>query len=185
MPRPLGPGPLGSGPRLSATISPKPITAFVDQANGTAIVVIQDGTAKRWAYLSSLEFNMAYWRGHTEEASYEVTADNEICYDQLGPSSVVPLPEALVKTDRVTFNVRVEPDRAYDLYYSVDAGAVQSVPLPAASPQLRSTITFDLPDGRVVWWFEARNGTRSCPPQHSSIYSFDHVRGGRQRAVRR
>jgi hypothetical protein len=167
--------------------SPKPITAFVDQSNGTAIVVIQDGTIERWAYLSSLDFNMEYWRGNREEGRYTAVADPDVCYDQLGPGSIFPALQSLIRSDRVTFDVHGDPQRKFDLFYSVDGGPVQTVPMTwggGISWRWRATVE-DLPDGRVVWWFAAREGSVGCPPQHSSIYSFDHVRSGRPRGVGR
>lgn len=165
-------------------ISAKPIMARVDQANGTAVVVIDDGPARRFAFLESLEFNLAYWRGDTEEAHYEVMADPDVCYDRLGPGSVFPPPEALATSRRVTFDVYVYPGRSYDLFYSVDGAPAVTVPLPVSTTS-RSSVTLDLPPGRVVWWFTERSGIGTCPPQHSSIYAFDHIPLARQRPVRR
>lgn len=164
-------------------ISPRPIMARVDQSNGTAIVVIDDGPIRRFAFLESLEFNLAYWRGQTEEAHYDVVADPDLCHDQLGPGSVFPPPEALATSKRVTFDVFVNPARAYDLYYSVDGAPVITVELPPTTTS-RSAVTLDLPPGRVVWWFTERSGIGICPPQHSSIYAFDHIPLERQRPVR-
>jgi hypothetical protein len=166
-------------------ISSRDIIARVDQANGTAIVEIEDGTRQRWAFLESLDFNLAYWRGETEEAHYEVIADQDVCYDQLGPGAIYPQPEAVVTSRQVTFEIYGTFSHTYDLYYSIDGGATQSVAVPtvpANSPRAR--VTVPLPSGRVVWWFEDRSAGVGCPPQHSSIYAFDHIIAGHQRPVR-
>jgi hypothetical protein len=163
-------------------ISDDEITAFVDRTNGTAIVEIQDGPIRRSAFLESLQFNLAYWRGNRESAEYTVMADRPICNDSLGPSGVQPHPDALVTTGDVTFQLPVTPGRRYDFFYAVDGGSPNRLEVGpfTASP---GRVTLPIPPGRVNWWFIDPN-TAPCPPARSSIYGFDHDVKMRVRAVR-
>jgi hypothetical protein len=159
------------------------ITAFVDRTNGTAIVEIQDGPIRRSAFLESLQFNLAFWRGNRELAEYTVMADRPICNDSLGPGGVSPHPDALVNTTEVTFEIPVKTNQRYELYYAVDGGA----PVPLEVGPFTSSpgrVTLSIPHGRVNWWFTDPN-TAPCPPQRSSIYGFDHDVKAKVRAVRR
>jgi hypothetical protein len=174
----------------SMTLGRNPIAAQdlisrVDQTNGVAIVEIDDAGTRRWAFLDSLEFNLAYWRGETEEAHYELIADAEPCIDLLGPSAVLPYPEALVTTPGVTFEIPAQGLHEYHLFYTLDGGPAQTVKMPR--PVLgKSKTTLPLPPGHVVWWFVDETTTAGCVPQHSSIYAFDHTPAAkpRGRAVR-
>jgi hypothetical protein len=150
------------------------IVAAVDRANGVAIVEILDGETLRWAYLESLGFNLAYWRGETEEATHEVMADAPLCSDRLGPSAVLPHPEEAVTTTEVRFEFPVERNKPYELYYAVNGGSPVRVDVPRTSRPTTS-MTLTLPPGRIVWWFVDPNPPVSCFPQRSSNYAFDHL----------
>lgn len=162
------------------------ITAFVDRMNGMAIAEIMDGATRRWAFLESLQFNLAYWRGETELAEYDVVADAPICRDALGPSQVVPLPEAHVTTRDVQFQLPLSGTRSIELYYAVEGGDPVRVDVPLSRVQPTRATLF-LPAGRIVWWFVDPGTTPGCPPQRSSVYAFDHdvERLPRRRAVQR
>ena len=166
-------------------ISDGDITAFVERTNGTAIVEVLDGPLVRWAFLQSLEFNLAYWRGNREFAEYTVMTDTPLCSDSLGPSGVTPHPEALVTSPNVTFQLPVTANRSYDFFYAVDGGAPVRI---TVGPFSRSPgiITLPIPAGRINWWFVDPNRS-PCPPGRSSIYGFDHVQSpsGRRRSVAR
>lgn len=159
------------------------ITAFVDRANGTAIVEIQDGPVRRSAFLESLQFNLAYWRGHRDVAEYTIMADRPLCNDALGPAAVTPRPDALVTSADVTFEFPVKTGQRYEFHYAVDGGPAAQLEIgPFTRSPARITIPVSL--GRINWWFIDRD-TAPCPPGRSSIYGFDHEARGRQRAVRR
>jgi hypothetical protein len=173
---------------LPRTAFPGHITAFVDRSNGTAIAKINDGGTVRWAYIESLELNMEYWRGNRDVANVTVTADAIPCFDELGPSLVAPLPEALVTTADVTFQFPNTPAHHYDLHWAVDGGDPVTVTVPPLFGLRNTTMTavVTLPRGRIVWWFTDHDVPVSCPVSHSSIYSFDHDAGlvlSRRRSV--
>ena len=163
---------------------PDHITCFIDATNGTSIMRIEDGSTTRWAFLESLDFNMEYWRGHTDVADYTVTADAPLCNDQLGPSSIQPEPEALVTTRDVQFQFPSTSGHHYDLFYAIDGGEPVSVALTGTRLGVKATLS--LPPGHVVWWFIDNDPPLACPPQHSSVYAFDHeiVIPPRRRAAR-
>ncbi|HVS33522.1 MAG TPA: hypothetical protein VMS98_18955 [Thermoanaerobaculia bacterium] len=162
------------------------VVAFVDRANGVAIVEILDGETRRWAYLDSLEFNLAYWRGNTAIAEYEVMADAPVCNDDLGPSAVTPSPEAVVTTREVLFHFPAARGREYVLFIGIDGELPHRVEVPAEDRTTR-TLKRALPPGRVVWWFEDEKVAAPCPARHSSIYAFDHESEAmpRRRSIRR
>lgn len=150
------------------------IRAFVDHANGTAIVRVTDGATDHSAFLQSLDFNLAYWRGETAEGRYEVMVDTPPCPDQLGPGAVKPEPEELVTTSKVTFTIFAQQGHVYDLYYRVNDGATVQTVIEAGG-NIRPSVTLDVPAGHVVWWYVDRTVAPGCVPQHSSIYAFDHL----------
>ena len=163
-------------------ISDEPITAFVDRTNGTAIIEISDGGYRRWAYLESLQFNLAYHLGKRDYAEYTVMADAPHCHDALG-GGLSPRPEALVMSPDVTFRIAITRDHRYDFYYAVDGGDPMRVEVGSFidSP---ASFTLSLPPGRINWWF-VDTSTAPCPPARSSIYAFDHMPVARSRAVGR
>jgi len=165
---------------LSRNAFAEPIISHIDAQNGTSILRISDGGTTRWAFLESLEFNMAYWRGNTDLADYTVMADAPVCFDSLGPSSILPLPEALVTTPDVAFQFAATGGHHYELQYAVNGGAPMSaeLPLPVKS-QVKATLA--VPPGRVVWWFIDHDPPAGCPEKHSSVYAFDHDLGGPHR----
>lgn len=130
----------------------------------------EDGDTRRWAYLESLQFNLAYWSGHTELADYDVTADPALCHDRLGPA-VEPLPEALVTTREVRLRFTVDVDVAYKLYWTVNGGPPTEVFVPARANGGRAEGTLPLPAGRIVWWFvDAYSYVHPhCPLQHELV----------------
>lgn len=158
---------------LPRSVFPDQIVSEINDENGTSIVRIDDGSTRRWAFLESLDFNLAYWRGQKEVADYTVTADAPPCVDRNGPSTIQPLPEAVVTTTVVPFQFAATTGHHYDLHYAVDGGedVTVSMPLP-----IRSTVkaAVAIPGGRVVWWFIDNDPPVACPPPHSSIYAFDH-----------
>lgn len=162
------------------------IVAYVDRFNGVAIVEIVDGNTRRWAFLDSLQFNLAYWRGETEEATHEVVADGTVCRDALGPSRVTPEPEELVKSAEVRFQFPVEFNGRYTLFYAVNGGEAVRVDVRPPETATTTSVTLTLPPGRIVWWFENANAAVGCLPQRSSQYAFDHIMEAppRRRAVR-
>jgi hypothetical protein len=167
---------------------PSHISANVDRSNGTAVVKINDQGTLRWAYIESLDLNMAYWRGNHDVADVTVFADAPVCLDHLGPSSVSPEPEALVTTADVTFQFPNTLGDHYDLHYAVDGGDPVTVPVAALTGRKSPTMTvvLTLPPGRVVWWITDHGEPARCPSIESSIYSFDHPAGfslPRRRAV--
>lgn len=147
-----------------------PLVAEVDQKNGVAIVEIADGSTTRWAYLDSLFFNMAYWRGETDQAEYQIVADAPLCLDSVG-SPAKPAPEAAVTTPEVTFQFPVQAGHTYDLFYTIEGGAPQDVKTTSGSVKLT------LPHSRIVWWYVDRSPVGNCLPKYSSVYGFDHLAG--------
>lgn len=147
-----------------------PLVDAVDQKNGVDIVEIADGNTTRWAYLDSLLFNMAYWRGETDQAEFQIVADAPLCLDSVGTPSK-PEPEAAVTTPDVTFQFNVQAGHTYDLFYTVEGGTPQSV------RTTRGSVTLTLPQGRIVWWFVDLNPVGNCLPKHSTTYGFDHLAG--------
>jgi hypothetical protein len=162
-----------------------PIIARVDQFNGVDILEIDDAGKRRWAYLDSLSFNLAYWSGQTEEATHVVMADAPLCFDLLGPAAVTPAPEELVTTHDVKFTLSADGLRPFDLFFSVDGAAPSSVPVKVV--RAKASVTLSVPDGRIVWWFVERDPAVGCAGQHSSLYAFDHstTSSKRVRPVRR
>jgi hypothetical protein len=163
---------------LPHTAFPSHITAEIDRSNGTAMVKIDDGGTTRWAYIESLDLNMAFWRGNHDAADFTIMADAPVCFDLLGPSQFAPAAEALVTTADVTFQFPNTGGHHYDLHYAVDGGEPVTIsldPLPRSKPNMTATLT--LPPGRIVWWFIDHDAPLSCPAIQSSIYSFDHAGG--------
>ena len=150
------------------------IYAFVEKANGICILRIQDGATRRWAYLDSLQFNLAYWRGQTQLADIEVMAGAPMCRDALGPGNIGPAPEALVTTPVVHFRIPVTREIPYDLYYSANGAPPVKIAVPARAATETADIPLTPPAGRIVWWFIEGISSPPCPPQHSSVYAFDH-----------
>jgi hypothetical protein len=159
------------------------IYAFVEKANGICILRIQDGAIRRWAYLDSLQFNLAYWRGQTQLADIDVMAGAPLCHDALGPGAITPPPEALVTTPEVHFTFHVDLAMPYELWYAANGAAPVKVDVPARGTSGTADIPLTLPAGRIVWWFVEGRANPPCPPQHSSIYAFDHDVPKRWRAV--
>jgi hypothetical protein len=158
---------------------PSHISANVDRSNGTAVVSVNDRGTQRWAYIESLDLNMAYWRGNHDSADITITADAPLCFDQLGPSSIDPEPEALVTTAEVTFHFPNTPGHHYDVVYTIDGGepiTVSLTPLPSRK-DTTMTAVLTLPRGRIVWWIIDHDVPATCPVAQSSIYSFDHAAG--------
>ena len=173
---------------LARTSFPSHISANVDRSNGTAVLKINDGAIQRWAYVESLDLNMAYWRGDHDATDLTLTADAPVCFDQLGPSLVLPLPEASVTTADVTFQFPNTPGNHYDLLWAVDGRDPVTVTIPPLPGKKNTAITtvLTLPPGRIVWWFVDHDAPLTCPLIHSAIYSFDHDAGEslpRRRAV--
>jgi hypothetical protein len=146
-----------------------------DPLNGVAIVEISDGSARRWAFLDSLQFNLAYWRGARDVAEHTIVADAPKCHDEIGPIEVKPAPEARVTTPEVRFEF---PQRGYDLYYAIDGAAPVRVNVSGPTSLL-------LPPGHIVWWLVDASANGPCAAARSSIYAFDHDSAAprRRRAV--
>lgn len=151
------------------------IFAFVEKANGVVVVRVDDGTARRWAYLNSLEFNMAYWAGQTDVANMDVTTDPPRCRDSLEANAFSPHSEEAVSTRDVTFTFSADQWIEYDLFWTVDGSAPTKVDVPASSTG-RASVTLTLPPGHIVWWWvQQESSDPPCPLVHSSIYAFDHL----------
>jgi hypothetical protein len=163
-----------------------PIFALVDKANGDVILQIEDGAIRRWAYLESLQFNLAYWSGHTDLADYDILVNDQYCSDHLGPSNVEPLPEAAVTTSDVLVHFSATPGTKYELWWATNGAAPAKLDVPIIDSGSRAEVRFRPPAGRIVWWFVEASSTPPCPQRHSSIYAFDHqVETHRRRSAAR
>ncbi|HEY2322014.1 MAG TPA: hypothetical protein VGJ82_04035 [Thermoanaerobaculia bacterium] len=172
---------------IPRTAFPSHISALVDRTNGTAIAKIDDGGTGRWAYIESLELNMAYWRGNHDAADLTVMADAPVCSDSVGASAVVPSPEAVVGTPDVAFQFPNTSGHHYDLHWAVDGGdpvTIAMTPVIGKNTTIKTVLT--LPRGRIVWWYTDRDPPLSCPGIQSGIFGFDHTAGAllsRRRSV--
>jgi hypothetical protein len=166
--------------------------ARVDQTNVMAIVQLVDGTFSRWGYLEAWKFNLAYWRGETEQAVHTLVLDAPICGSAgLGSHIVTPAHEALVTSRNVKFQWLGNPGRTYELWWSIDGGEPSHVTVDAVTAQISVTTTIPT-DGHVAWWYvdTEHSSDGYCPTRaRSGIYHFDLAAGeggeGRRRPARR
>jgi len=150
------------------------VFAYVEKANGVCILKIQDGATLRWAYLESLQLNLAYWRGQTQLADVDVVAGTTSCRDQLGPGTIKPDPEALITTPEVHLTFRNDIGMPYELWYTVNGGTPVKIDIPARGTKGTVDVPLVLPSGRIVWWFNEGRDNPPCPAMRSAVYAFDH-----------
>src|SRR6185295_641173 len=107
------------------------IFAFVEKANGIVVLEIDDGAVyHKWAFVDSLQFNLAYWRGHKDLADYDVQVAAPLCFDHLGGTRL-PVTGSIVSTPEVTFDLTMTVGHPYELWYAVDGGDAVKIEIPA------------------------------------------------------
>jgi len=160
-----------------------PVKLELDESNVVAIVEVSGGNDRHWGYLESLEFNLAYWKGHTDLAEHDLVVGAPICSPSVRPYPDSPHVEALVSGREVTFSWtdRRNADR-YELWIAVDGGEPRRV---AERSKGQKNVSLDVPGGRVAWWVRGDFG--DCRDRRSPTMFFDHVvpKQVRARPVRR
>ncbi len=156
--------------------SKEKLISGINQINTMVIVELIDGKKSHWGFLESREFNLAYWRGKTEFATYKLVVDAPICFSPgVGPDNVLPSHEALVDSGNIAFEWPASPPQPYQLWYVVDGGKPIRVDVPAEPHFNRMHIEIPISGKRVAWWlvYKSPSSPPECPSVRSATFFFD------------
>jgi hypothetical protein len=144
-------------------------------SNVTAILEVSRDDSTHWAFLESLDFNLAYWRGERELAEYTLVAGAPLCFPATHARPRFPYPDSVTneivdrgRTVQFVWENAFQEAESHSLWISVDGRAPKRL---TTLPPESTSVTLDVPGGRIGWWIVTKY---ACGFRQSPILFFDH-----------
>lgn len=158
-----------------------PVVSYWEKNNTTIIIGVEINGAKKYGFIDSRAFNLAYWSGKTSFADYEVVIGRTTPCGARGPNANLPAWDTTLTSPTVKFTwSSMAAAASYNVYAATTGNPKPRLLGTTTQTELTTSIT----GGRTYWWVEANFGN-GCPPMRSESMRLNAAAAVKRRAVSR
>lgn len=148
-----------------------PVVSYWEKNNTTVIVGAEIDGAKKYGFLESRLFNLAYWSGQTTFADHEVVAGRAAHCATRAPAATAPNWDATLTDRNVKLDWSSVPGAvSYNVYAASPSNPARRFLGTTTSTELTTSLT----GGRTYWWVEA-SFANGCPAMRSESMRLNAV----------